>query len=73
MTKPNYIYKLSTKIKSAIADANIPYWAVAHCVGIDESTLSRWFRKMTPRREQKIYGAIEQAKDYIQSIESRGE
>jgi len=70
MEKPQYIYKTGKEIKTAIADAGVPQWAVAHCANIGESTFYRWLRNLTDKRKAVLYGAIEQAKDFIKSIES---
>jgi len=39
MEKRNYIKNLASELKTAIANANVPQWAVAFCANIDESTM----------------------------------
>lgn len=55
---------VNSEIKQAIKRANIKKWQVANCLGIADTTFSRWLRfELGLDEKGKVLAAVEQAKE----------
>jgi len=57
----NMIQSKNDELKKEIKKLNLKYWEVADCVGITDSTFSRWLRTpLNDDRKQRVISAIKE-------------
>lgn len=55
---------VNLEVKQAIEQANVKKWQVASCLGVADTTFSRWLRaEMAENKKVLVLAAIDRAKE----------